>query len=112
MMLFSGVEDYAAMGLSPQEIQERMGKWWAWQQKMTADGVVDGGHALMEAAKRVTGPNRTVSDGPFVESKELIGGFYIVKAENADAVVKIAEGYPDYDLGGTVEIREVMIFEK
>jgi len=47
-----------------------------------------------------------------VEGKELVGGYYIVSAENADAVVKIAEDYPDYDLGGIVEIREIMVFDQ
>jgi len=111
MMIFIGA-NYAELGLSPEQLQERLGKWWAWSSKMGEAGILKGGDALIPVAKRVSGPERVVSDGPFVESKELVGGYYVVSASNADAVVEIAQDYPDYDLGGTVEIREVMVFEQ
>ncbi len=107
MMIFIGA-DYEELGLSPEQLQERMGKWFAWGDKMGEQGILRGGNALNSASKRVSGPERVVSDGPFVEGKELVGGYYLVAAENAEDVVKIAEDYPDYDLGGTVEIREVL----
>lgn len=111
MMIFIGA-DYQELGLSPEELQGRMGKWFAWGDKMGKQGILKGGEALVPSIKRVIGQNRTVSDGPFADSKEIVGGYYIVSAENADAVVQIAQDYPDYDLGGTVEIREVMVFDK
>lgn len=111
MLIFIG-SDYVTMGLSPEQMQERMGKWFAWNEKMRAQGVVKTGDALHSHGKRISGKDRTVTDGPFAESKELIGGFYIVKAEDYDGALKIAEDYPDYDLGGTVEIREVMVFDQ
>tara|TARA_R110002049_G_scaffold696_3_gene4201 strand:+ start:14166 stop:14699 length:534 start_codon:yes stop_codon:yes gene_type:complete len=111
MMIFIGA-DYQELGLSPDELQNRMGKWFAWNNKMEEAGILKGGNALISTAKCVSGPDRTIVDGPFAESKELIGGYYIVDAENADAVVTIAQDYPDYDLGGTVEIREVMVFDQ
>jgi len=111
MMIFIGA-DYEEIGLSPEQLQGRMGKWFAWGNKMEEQGVLRGGNALLSQSKRVVGADRTVSDGPFVEGKELVGGYYMVAAENAEAVVEIAQDYPDYDLGGTVEIREVMVFDK
>ena len=110
MMIFLGA-DYQELGLSPEQLQERMGKWFAWGNKMESQGILRGGNALVADKKRVTGPERVVADGPFVESKEWIGGYYIVSAKDADEVVKIAEDFPDYDLGGSVEIREVMVFD-
>ena len=110
MLVFLG-SDYATLGLSPEQMQERMGKWFAWNTKMREQGIVKGGDALHPGGKRVTGENRTVTDGPFVEGKEMIGGFYIVQAADYDAAVEIAQDYPDYDLGGAVEIREVMVFD-
>ncbi len=110
MMIFIGA-NYEEIGLSPEQLQERMGKWFAWGNKMEKQGILKGGNALLSKAKRVSGPGRTVSDGPFVESKELVGGYYIVSAESAEAVVEIAQDFPDYDLGGTVEIREIMVFD-
>lgn len=111
MMIFLGA-DYGEAKLSPEQIQERMGKWFAWGNKMQEAGILKGGEALRATAKRVSGSERVVSDGPFVESKELIGGYYVVQAETADDVVKIAEDFPDYDLGGSVEIREVVNFDQ
>ena len=111
MLIFIGA-DYQSLGLSPDQIQVQMGKWWAWQAKMDAAGIVKGGQALKPEGKRISGPDRTLSDGPFAESKEMVGGYYIVQAEDYDAAAKIAEDYPDYEYGGTVEIREVMVFEQ
>ncbi|MEL7531706.1 MAG: YciI family protein [Bacteroidota bacterium] len=110
MMLFIGA-DYEELGLSPEQLQDRMSKWFAWGDKMKKQGILRGGEALLSKGTRVSGPERVVSDGPFVESKELIGGYYTVAANNAEEVVKIAQDFPDYDLGGAVEIREVMKFE-
>jgi len=111
MMIFIGA-NYEELGLSSEQLQGQMSKWWAWGSKMEEAGILKGGNALQATAKRISGSARTLSDGPFVEGKELVGGYYIVQAENADAVVEVAQDYPDYDLGGTVEIREVMVFEK
>jgi len=111
MLIFLGT-NYSELGLSPEQTQARMGKWFAWTQKMEQNGVLDNGHALEPATVRhVTGPDRTVTDRAGSEIKELVGGYYIVNATDFDHAVKIAEDYPDYDLGGTVEIRKVMIFE-
>lgn len=111
MMIFLGA-DYGELGLSPEQMQTQMGKWFAWNTEMQEAGVVKEGNALQSAVKRVSGSNRTVTDHAASEVKELVGGYYIVTANNADEVVKIAQGYPDYDLGGTVEIREIMVFDQ
>lgn len=109
VMLFIG-SDYQELGLSLEEVQSRMGKWMAWGEKMGKAGVDPRGNALKPEAKTVSGPDRVVSDGPFAEVKDLIGGYWVVKANNFEEVVEIAQDYPDYDLGGTVEIREIMVF--
>ena len=111
MLIFIGA-DYEELGLSPDELQNRMSKWFAWGDKMKEQGILRGGSALYAKAKRVSGPERIESDGPFVESKELIGGYYTVEVESVDDAVKVAEDYPDYDLDGTVEIREIVKFDK
>ena len=110
MMIFMG-PDYNLLGLSPEETQARMGNWFAWHEKMEAKGIVKYGEALHTGGRHITGKNAVVSDGPFAEGKELIGGYYVIKAENIDAATEIAKDYPDFDLDGTVEIREVMVFE-
>ena len=80
--------------------------------KMGKAGILVGGEALAAGGKRITGKDRIVTDGPSIASKELIGGYYTVKAASYEDVVKIAEDYPDYNLGGTVEVREVIKFDQ
>lgn len=110
MLIFLGT-NYQTLGFSPEEMQGRMGKWFAWTQKMQNDNVYVDGHALESTTvRKVSGSDRTVTDRAGSEIKELVGGYYIVKAADLDGAMKIAEDYPDYDLGGTVEIREVMEF--
>ena len=110
MMIFIGA-DYKELGLSPEEMQNRMGKWFAWGNKMESAGILKGGNALESSAKCISGKDRTITDGPFADAKEIIGGYYIVDAKKMEDVVEIAQDFPDYDLGGTVEIREIMVFD-
>ncbi len=111
MMIFSGA-DYTDLGLSPEEMQSRMGKWFAWGDKMEKSGVLRGGNALTPSIRRVIGPNRTVTDLTSAEVKEIVGGYYLVSARDFDHVQEIAQDFPDYDLNGTVEIREIMVFDQ
>ncbi|KJD35870.1 DGPFAETKE domain protein [Tamlana sedimentorum] len=111
MMIFTGA-DYTDLGLSPEELQTRMQKWFAWGNKMEQAGILRGGEALTPQIRRVSGENRTVTDLSSAEAKEIVGGYYTVEAESFDAVEAIAQDFPDYDLGGTVEIREVMVFDR
>ncbi|MDC8003716.1 YciI family protein [Aureisphaera galaxeae] len=111
MMIFIG-PDYGDLGLSPEEMQGRMGKWFTWHEKMTEQGIVKEGNALTAQVRRVTGKDRTVTDVPSAEIKELVGGYYVIQAKDFDEVEQIAQDFPDYDLGGTVEIREIMVFDQ
>ncbi len=110
MMIFTGT-DYSDLGLSAEEVQNRMGKWFAWSEKMEKAGIVKGGEALHPQVRRIIGKDRTVTDLNSAEVKELVGGFYIVKAQDFDEVEKIAQDFPDYDLDSAVEIREVINFD-
>ena len=111
MMIVIGA-DYTALGLSPEDMQNRMTKWFGWNDKMAQAGILKGGNALTPQIRRVSGSNRTVTDLSSAEVKEIVGGYYLVEAESFDTVQEIAQDFPDYDLGGTVEIREVMVFER
>ena len=111
MMIFIGA-DYTDLGLSPEEMQARMGKWFAWGNKMGEAGILKGGEALNPQMRRISGKDRVVTDLTSAEVKEIVGGYYTVEAKDFDAVQEIAKDFPDYDLGGTVEIREIMVFDR
>lgn len=110
MMIFMG-PDYGELGFSPEQVEERMGRWFAWGEKMAADGIETTGNALMPHGKHLHGKEVVVTDGPYIEGKELVGGYYVFKAKDMAAAVEIAKGFPDFDIEGKVEVREVMVFE-
>ncbi|KAB1160792.1 YciI family protein [Tenacibaculum aiptasiae] len=111
MMIFIGKE-YIDLGLSEEDVQARMEKWFAWSNKMEQAGILRGGEALTPQIRRVTGKNRTITDLTSADVKEVVGGYFLVEAKDFNEVQEIAQDFPDYDLGNTVEIREIMVFDK
>ena len=77
---------------------------------MRGKGLYDGGEALMPTGKTVR-PDNVVTDGPYAESKELVGGYFLVKAASLEEASELAKSCPDLPLGGTVEVRDVVVFE-
>lgn len=97
--------------LSPEAQQAHMQKWFNWVEKLTNEKRYVGGEALMPGGKTVSGPKKVVTDGPFAESKELVGGYFVVLAKNLEEAVEMAKECPDYVLNGIVEVREVVKFD-
>ncbi len=93
---------------SPEVMQAQMQKWIAWIDQLSKDGKYLAGEPLLPGGKKVTGSPKGVTDGPYMEGKEVIGGFFMINAANYDEAVELAKDYPDYNNGGTVEIRQVM----
>lgn len=106
MLLFRGASQQYEF--SPEEMQSHMQKWFAWVDELKSKNIYVSGEPLIPEGKTVTGKKAVVTDGPFAESKEIIGGFFIIKAESIDQATEIAKDCPDLPLDGTVEIREVM----
>jgi hypothetical protein len=109
MLIFKG-PDYSQTGLSAEETQVQMGKWFAWVEKLQKQNIYGGGHALHPTGKTVTDVG-TITDGPFAETKELVGGYFIVKAKDLDAAVKLTDDFPDFHLANSVEVREIVVFD-
>jgi len=94
----------AARKMAPEEMQQHMEKWRTWIGKGLQKGwMTDPGDALTGEGRVVSA--KVVKDGPFVESKEIVGGFSIIQAETFDAAVQLAKGCPGLLVGGTVEVR-------
>lgn len=89
---------------SPEQMQAMYAKWNAWKDKFK-DNIVDWGDKLKSEGKIVSASG--VSDGPFVEAKEIVGGFMIVAAESIEAAAAIAQEMPAGP-GARLEIREMM----
>jgi hypothetical protein len=88
---------------SPTKMEEMYAKFNAWKDKFE-DNIVDMGGKL-GSGKVVT--HDDVIDGPFAESKEIVGGFMIVKADSMELAVQIAQESPGVFPGSSVEVREI-----
>jgi hypothetical protein len=93
---------------TPEEMEAGMGKWMAWIDKLAKAGKYDSGEPLIPGGKIISGVNKTVTDGPFAEGKEIVGGYFIVNAANYDEAIAMCDDYPDYQYGGKVQVRQVM----
>lgn len=94
---------------SPEEMQAIMGQWGAWHETLAKEERLVASEALQTNGK-VLAPDNVVTDGPYVESKELVGGFTLIKAESYDKAVEIAKGCPLHSAGEKIEVREIMNF--
>jgi hypothetical protein len=99
----------AAMPGSPEQAQQQMQKWMGWLKDLTEKGhIKDPGHPLERGGKLVSGKQKAITDGPFAEAKDLIGGYTLVNARDLDHAVQLTTGCPIFDVGGAVEVRPVM----
>ena len=97
-----------AMG-TPEKARESMLKWRAWTDDMARKGCLKSvGLPLQPAGRVVRGPRKAVIDGPYAETKEIVGGFSIIEARDFAHAAEIAAGCPILDGGGSVEVRPVL----
>ena len=98
----------AAMG-SPEQLQKSMQAWMAWMKRLADQGhIKDQGHPLERTGKLVKGTQRTVTDGPYAESKDVIGGYTLIEAKDLAEAAELSKGCPILEGGGVVEVRPVL----
>jgi len=96
-------------GGSPEEMQQRMQKWVAWMKDLGAKGFLkDQGHPLERGGKLVKGQQKVVTDGPYPETKDIVGGYSMVDARDLDHATELSKGCPIFEMGGSVEVRPIM----
>ena len=94
--------------MPPEERQKWFAKYMAWGQKARDGGYLLGSNKLVdEAGKIMRGPKVTTTDGPYSETKEVLGGYYLIEAANYDEAVKRTLDHPHLEHGGTIEVRQV-----
>ena len=92
---------------SPEETQKVYKKWYDWFETMKQKGtLISIGHPLENEGKVVSSPT-AISDGPFAEAKDLVGGFSLIRASNLAEAAEIARGCPIFATGGQVEVRQI-----
>lgn len=96
--------------LSAEEIQRIIGDYMAWRSEIASQGRLIGGQKLAdEGGRHLRAENGAirVTDGPYTEVKEALGGYFAIKAENYDEAVEISKTCPHLKYGGWIELREI-----
>jgi hypothetical protein len=94
---------------APEHAQRSMQAWLAWIRELEANGhLKDPGQPLESGGKVVRGRKAVVTDGPYVEAKDMVLGFIVIEATDLAQAVELSTGCPIVEGGGSVEIRPVM----
>jgi hypothetical protein len=103
-----GPQDFA--DVSPEDMQRIIEKYVAWGNKLEEAGKKKAGSKLRDGEGKVLRGNSgklTVTDGPFSETKEVVGGYWMIDAADYDEAVELARDCPHIEYGASLEIREV-----
>ncbi|MEO6723296.1 MAG: YciI family protein [Ferruginibacter sp.] len=107
LFLFRG-GDGTTLQQSPEKWQAHMQKWMEWMGALQAKGQLINAQPLSRDGRQITGTAKVVTDGPFVEGKEMVGGYLMCKADSYEAAVDVAKNCPILDFDdGKVEVREI-----
>jgi len=100
--------DYSSY--SPEDLQELIGAFEAWATPLLEKGLLEDGKKLTDGGGRVLVPGSdgeiTVKDGPYQETKEVVGGVYLVSADSYDQAIELCHNHPNFRFG-SIEIREI-----
>ncbi len=91
----------------PAVMQAVMQKWVGWMKDLGAKGHLKGGEPLEGSGKVVRGKAKNVTDGPYAEAKDIVGGYLIVEAKDLAQAVELSRGCPILEEDGTVEVRAI-----
>ncbi|WP_255501883.1 YciI family protein [Olivibacter sp. SDN3] len=109
MLLFRMPNDVDDSEVTPEEWEKLGKKWGDWVGGIAAQGKVVSTGPRLEPTGKVLKKSGVVTDGPFVEVREILGGFLRIKADSLDEATTLAHGCPAIDQGGSVEIRPVYV---
>lgn len=106
LLLIRGSDWYKT--LSPEKIQDVVGRFMGWLDDLTEKGKLKAAQPLEMKGKIVSGKNgRVVADGPFAESKEAVGGYFLLTVETFEEALAIAQSCPMLEHGPSMEVRPV-----
>ena len=107
MMLFRHEQTEGGEAPPSEQMQAVMKQWQTWIKGIAANGKYGGVNRLLSEGKTLK-PGNAITDGPYAEGKEVVGGYLVVKADSLDEAVEMAKSCPNLLYGGNVEVRTVM----
>jgi hypothetical protein len=107
MMIFRNEKANVHATLPEEQMKAVMQQWQNWIGGLAAKGTYSGTNRLLPEGKTIK-PGNIITDGPYAEGKEVVGGYLVVKANSLDEAVELAKSCPGLTTGHTVEVRSVM----
>lgn len=111
MFLFRGGVNHAHNAADSEAAAKNMQKWMQWMGSLQQQGFMAGADPLQPTGKVVSGTKKVVTDGPYAEVKEMVGGYVMVNANDINHAVELSKGCPIFEENGTVEVRPVQKME-
>jgi hypothetical protein len=103
-------KENAFQELSPEDMQAEIAKWNVWIGGIAAQGKLISTEALVPTGRMVAQSGNVITDGPFAETKEIVGGFMLLQAADYAEAAELSTGCPYLGTGGSVEVRQIQNF--
>jgi len=94
--------------LTPETMQAEIGEYMVWVEELSATGNYIGGDPLEGKGALIQTDKSVAHDGPFIESKEAVTGYILIKANDLEQAIALGKGCPVYNYGGALEVRPIM----
>ena len=107
LLLYNDPQQWAKM--SPEEMQKAVEKFVGWRKKLQTTGIYIGSNKLADEPGKVLRDHKPVrvTDGPYSETKEILGGYFAFQAANYEEAVRISQDCPNLEYNGTMELRQI-----
>ena len=106
LLLHAEMSEWVKM--PPEERQKWFAKYMAWGAKAREGGYFVASNKLVDDyGKVIRGSKAVTTDGPYSETKEVLGGYYMIEAANYDEAVRRCKDHPHLEHGGTIEVRQI-----
>ncbi len=109
--LFRGGDNHAHNAKDSKVAEANMKAWMDWMGSLAQKGILAGGEPLQPTGMQISGKSKVVTDGPFIEAKEMVGGYLIINAKDIKEAAEISKGCPIFNENGKVEIRPIQKME-
>jgi hypothetical protein len=101
-------DQQAVSQMSPEQMQAMMKPWQDWMGSLAAQNKLANPGNRLAGEGKVVKPNNVVTNGPYVEIKEAVGGYIVIKAADLNEAAELSKGCPILTVGGNVEIRPII----
>jgi hypothetical protein len=109
-VLIVRLEELPEVKFSPADLQPLMNVWEKWMDNIIAQNILVSRGNRLAADGRTIKNGRVITNGPYAETKEIIGGYFIIRANSIDEAAEIAKSAPIIG-NGTIEVRDIYFYE-